>query len=91
MTPQCGTDRRSIFFLIDGGAVIVPPMRLYDPDGKWFSEGHGVDPDIQVVEDPSARARGTDVQLERTIQETQRLVRESGRFRAPSTPAPEVR
>ena len=77
--------------LIDGGVIVVPPMRLYDPDGKWFAEGHGVDPDIEVVENPSALARGTDAQLERAIQEAQRLLKEPGRFQAPATPKPEIR
>jgi tricorn protease len=60
--------------LIDGGRVTVPTFRMYDPDGKWFKEGHGVDPDIEVKEDPGLLARGTDPQLERGIDETLRLL-----------------
>jgi tricorn protease len=42
--------------------------------GNWFAEGHGVEPDIPVDEDPSQLARGVDPQLERAIQEVlQRL------------------
>ena len=37
--------------LIDGGSVTVPTFRMYNPDGTWFKEGHGVDPDIAVPED----------------------------------------
>lgn len=55
--------------LIDGGGVTVPTFRMYDPDGKWFLEGHGVDPDIKVPEDPTQLAKGVDTQLERAIQE----------------------
>lgn len=55
--------------LIDGGAVTVPSFRMYDPDGKWFKEGHGVDPDIEVLEDPAQLSKGIDVQLERAIKE----------------------
>ena len=62
--------------LIDGGTVVVPPGRLYGPDGKWFAEGHGVDPDIDVPENPTSLARGTDVQLERGIAEALRILRE---------------
>ncbi len=54
--------------LIDGGGVTVPTFRLYDPDGKWFREGHGVDPDIVVDEDAGQLAKGIDNQLEKTIQ-----------------------
>ncbi|AFH50815.1 Periplasmic protease [Ignavibacterium album JCM 16511] len=63
--------------LIDGGSVTVPTFRMYDPDGKWFKEGHGVDPDIEVPEDPGMLAKGVDVQLERAIQEVLRLLKEN--------------
>lgn len=54
--------------LIDGGTVSVPTFRMYDPDGKWFKEGHGVDPDILVKENPGELAQGTDAQLEKAIE-----------------------
>jgi tricorn protease len=55
--------------LVDGGQVTVPTFRMYTPDGKWFAEGHGVDPDIVVDEDPTQLAKGVDPQLERAISE----------------------
>ena len=60
---------------IDGGAVTVPTFRMYKPDGKWFAEGHGVEPDIKVVEDPAQLAKGVDPQLERGIQEVLALLK----------------
>ena len=54
--------------LIDGGYVTVPSFRFYDPDGKWFLEGHGVDPDIKVVENHTELAKGKDPQLEKAIE-----------------------
>ena len=54
--------------LIDGGAVTVPTFRMYDPDGKWFKEGHGVDPDIKVPENQTDLAKGIDNQLEKAIE-----------------------
>ncbi|MDN5213534.1 PDZ domain-containing protein [Fulvivirgaceae bacterium BMA12] len=54
--------------LIDGGGVTVPTFSMYDPDGEWFKEGHGVDPDIEVLEDPGKLAQGIDTQLERAIE-----------------------
>ena len=60
--------------LIDGGNVTVPTFRMYDPDGKWFKEGHGVDPDIEVIDDPAQLAKGVDPQLERAIQEVMKLL-----------------
>jgi tricorn protease len=64
--------------LIDGGGVTVPTFRQYSPRGEWFQEGHGVDPDIRVVDDPTQLARGVDPQLERGIQEAVRLIGEKG-------------
>jgi len=58
--------------LIDGGFVTVPTFRQYDPSGQWFAEGHGVDPDIAVAEDPGVLARGVDQQLDAGIQEVER-------------------
>ena len=54
--------------LIDGGVVTVPTFRMYDPDGKWFKEGHGVDPDIEVVDDPTVMSKGGDPQIEKAVQ-----------------------
>ena len=55
--------------LIDGGNISVPTFRMFDPNGKWFKEGYGVDPDIEVLDDPAQLAKGIDPQLERAIQE----------------------
>ncbi len=54
--------------LIDGGVVTVPTFRMYDPDGEWFKEGYGVDPDIEVKENPGELAKGNDAQLLRAIE-----------------------
>jgi len=53
--------------LIDGGRYTAPPGRLYGVDGVWFAEGHGVDPDIPVIDDPNQLAKGIDPQLEAAI------------------------
>jgi tricorn protease len=72
--------------LIDGGGVTVPTFRMYDPDGKWFKEGHGVDPDIEVVDDPTELARGIDPQLERAIQEVLKMLEKTPPVRTPTPP-----
>lgn len=77
--------------LIDGGSVTVPTFRMYDPDGTWFKEGHGVDPDIEVIEDFESLAKGTDAQLEAAIKEVMRLLNSSDRFKVPARPAYEKR
>jgi len=76
--------------LIDGGNVTVPTFRMYNPDGTWFKEGHGVDPDIEVQDDPSQLAQGKDPQLERGIEEVMKLVK-ANPYIAPKQPPYEKR
>ena len=64
--------------LVDGGSVTAPTFRMYDPQGNWFPEGHGVEPDIEVVDDPTAMAKGGDPQLERAVAEVMKQLREKG-------------
>ncbi|MBL0926431.1 MAG: PD40 domain-containing protein [Phycisphaerales bacterium] len=54
--------------LIDGAGVTVPTFGYYKLDGNWGIEGHGVDPDIEVVDDPSKLAAGNDPQLDAAIE-----------------------
>jgi tricorn protease len=76
--------------LVDNGMVTVPTFRMFDPDGKWFREGHGVDPDIEVIEHPSSLAKGVDPQLEKAIEQVLKEIKEAGPVR-PKTPRPEKR
>jgi len=76
--------------LIDGGFITAPNFRMYNPDGNWFKEGHGVDPDIEVPENLGTMARGTDPQLERAITEIKELIKKKG-FSQPPMPAYEKR
>ncbi|MCH2134126.1 MAG: PDZ domain-containing protein [Phycisphaerales bacterium] len=55
--------------LVDGGRVAVPTFGFYETDGTWGVEGHGVDPDIEVVAHPEIMMAGTDPQLQRAIEE----------------------
>jgi tricorn protease len=61
---------------IDGSAITVPTFRMYVLDGTWFAEGYGVEPDIEVKEDYTALAKGTDNQLESAIEEVMKMLRE---------------
>jgi tricorn protease len=61
--------------LIDGGGITVPDARLYGPDGKWFAEGYGVTPTIEVWDDPAQLAKGIDPQLNRAVEEVMKLVK----------------
>lgn len=53
--------------LIDGGQVYVPLSATNAPTGEWIIEGHGVDPDIEVENDPKSVIQGKDPQLQRAI------------------------
>ncbi len=72
--------------LIDGGVVTVPTFRMYNPDGTWFKEGHGVDPDIEVKEDPTALAKGVDPQIEKAIEEVMKSIATQGPIHPPAPP-----
>ena len=54
--------------LIDGGYTAVPTFGFYETDGTWGIEGHGVEPDIEVVDDPGLMLDGQDPQLDKAIE-----------------------
>ena len=55
--------------LIDGGQLNRPEFAHFDAEGKqWIIEGHGVDPDYVVVNDPAKEYAGDDQQLDKAIE-----------------------
>jgi tricorn protease len=54
--------------MIDGSAVTSPSFAYYEKDGTWGIEGHGVDPDIEVIDDPAKMVDGGDPQLDAAIE-----------------------
>jgi tricorn protease len=72
--------------LVDGGQFFKPEFAVYSKDGKeWIIEGHGVDPDIVVDNDPAKEFKGEDQQLDRAIQEIQEEMKTKG-YRIPPPP-----
>ena len=71
--------------LIDGSRPTIPIFGFYELDGTWGIEGYGVDPDIEVIDDPGLLAKGEDPQLDAAINEIMRLVFEMP-YRKPGTP-----
>ena len=65
--------------LMDGGGITVPDARLFGADGKWFAEGYGIKPEVEVWDDPAQLAKGIDPQLVRAVQEALKLVKEKPR------------
>ena len=63
--------------LIDGGAVFVPEFALANLKGEWIIEGYGVDPDIEVENEPKAVIAGRDPQLERGVAEIMKKIKDS--------------
>ena len=74
--------------LMDGGDIRVPEFATNAIDGSWIIEGHGVDPDIEVENDPESVLAGKDPQLERGVAEVLRRIREDPRPRPTRPPDP---
>jgi tricorn protease len=75
--------------LIDGGGVSVPESALVNTKGEYIIEGYGVDPDIDVENDPKSVIAGRDPQLERAVQEVMKKL--SAPVKLPARPAPPVK
>ena len=76
--------------MIDGGEVSVPQFGSVSVDGEWIIEGHGVDPDIVVENDPKSVLAGRDPQLERGVAEVLKKIQAEPK-RMPTRPAPPVK
>jgi tricorn protease len=76
--------------LIDGGGISVPESALANAKGQFVIEGYGVDPDIEVENDPKSVLAGKDPQLERAVAEVMKqLQTRSGKL--PARPAAPVK
>lgn len=75
--------------LIDGGSITVPTFGIYETDGTWAVEGHGVDPDIEVLDDPSKMVDGGDPQLDAGIQQMLKEISEKPFVRAARPKSPD--
>ncbi len=54
---------------VDGADLRKPEFASYSADeSKWIIEGYGVDPDIEIDNDPSREYEGTDDQLNKAIE-----------------------
>ena len=71
--------------LIDGGGISVPESGLANTKGECIIEGYGVDPDIEVDNDPKSVLEGKDPQLERGIAEV--MARLKSPVKLPAKPA----
>ncbi|MEO1969687.1 MAG: S41 family peptidase [Sphingomonadaceae bacterium] len=53
--------------LMDGGYITIPEFAMYNTEGQWAIENHGVQPDIVVENDPADLLAGHDKQLETAV------------------------
>ncbi len=73
--------------MVDGSGTTPPQFAPVGLDGTWIIEGHGVEPDIVVVNAPADVVAGRDAQLEAAVDlllET--LARDGDRWRLPGRP-----
>lgn len=55
--------------VVDGGSIVTPSYAPFATDGSGFIiEGHGVDPDIEIANDPYLEYLGNDQQLDKAIE-----------------------
>lgn len=74
--------------LIDGGIIYVPESGFANTKGEWIIEGHGVDPDMDVENDPKSVIEGKDPQLERAVAELMKKLQASSVKLPPKPPGP---
>ncbi|MBI2517647.1 MAG: PD40 domain-containing protein [Opitutae bacterium] len=77
--------------IVDGGTLNRPEFANgYSADGKqWVIEGHGVDPDIVVDNDPAREFKGEDQQLDKAIEVALEELKTKGRDLPPHPPYPD--
>ena len=74
--------------LLDGGSVNAPEFGFASAEGEWVIEGYGVDPDIEVENDPKSVIEGGDPQLERAMAEVMAAIEANPRPLPPRPPDP---
>jgi tricorn protease len=62
--------------LLDGGTVTAPRLAISNLTGNWEVEGHGIPPDIEVIQDPKLVREGHDPQLERAVAEAMQQLKD---------------
>ncbi len=66
--------------LVDGTTVTQPQFAFWFKDVGWGVENYGTDPDIEVENGPTDYMNHKDVQLDRTIEEVSRIIKEKGKI-----------
>lgn len=53
---------------IDGGRMVAPRGGFFDINGEWAVEGEGIEPDVEVIQEPKLVLQGQDPQLDKAIE-----------------------
>ncbi len=77
--------RGSLPFL-DGGYMYKPEFSSFGTNGKWVIEGHGVDPDIEIGNDPTLEYKGIDQQLNKAIEVVLKQIKTNKKPQIPKVP-----
>lgn len=72
--------------MVDGSSVTAPTFAFYEKDGTWGIEGHGVEPDIEVIDDPALMAGGGDPQMDAAIKHIMAEIAANG-YKPPQRPS----
>ena len=73
--------------VVDGGSIVTPSYAPYAADGNNFIiEGHGVDPNIDIENDPYKDYMGEDEQLNKAIEVILEKLKTEGKT-VPAIPA----
>ncbi len=70
---------------VDGGFLDKPEFGRFAINGDWDIEGHGVDPDIAIDNDPAKEFTGTDDQLNKAIEVINQQLKTKG-MNVPAVP-----
>ena len=63
------------YAFVDGGSMTAPDNGIFDPmQNKWVGENMGIAPDIEQKITAAAVSKGKDLQLEKAVEETLKLL-----------------
>ncbi|MBT6614548.1 MAG: hypothetical protein HOB38_20820 [Deltaproteobacteria bacterium] len=54
--------------LVDNAFISEPEFGGWGLEGDWLIEGHGAEPDVEIINDPASEMKGKDKQLDYAIQ-----------------------
>ncbi len=73
--------------LVDGGGLSVPSFAFVNPKGEWDVEAYGVEPDVEVFDDPTAIVKGHEPMLEAAVAQLLKTLEANPPRHRPPVPA----